>query len=293
MLWDCLHEISIKQELVLDNDNDRERIWLTKIKFKFIPETELNQKLNTSLKLYELLNHMETKFFKQLCISINKKYNQISATDLLHATVVREKAMRNFRNINPAGDDDEGFDQDDLAEMRESGESSGEKLLNNINDELEYVGEEEEKDEIGDEDEDLGDDNDDDLLNETVKTENETGDEEMDVENQVEDKKIKKKTKKIDQNRINHVLNVSTMIDSYMYDSENKEWCELTLKLDALKPRIDLYSILQKDAKNSFIAKIENINRSFISQSTMPEDNGCFKMITEGINVKVRKQSES
>jgi hypothetical protein len=83
------------------------------------------------------------------------------------------------------------------------------------------------------------------------------------------------------------------MIDSYMYDSENKEWCELTLKLDALKPRIDLYSILQKDAKNSFIAKIENINRSFISQSTMPEDNGCFKMITEGINVKVRKQSES
>ena len=199
--------------------------------------------------------------------------------------MVRDKAMRNFQNINPDGEDNDGIDQDDLNELRESGEAGGEKLLNKVNDELEYVGEEEEKNEIGEVDEDDNNEEEEDgLLNETVKTETENG---SDNENEVKIEVKKLKKKKIDQTRINHVLNVSTMVDSYMYDSERKEWCELTLKLDAVKPRIDLYSILQKDAKNSFIAKIENIKRSFISQSTLPEDNGCFKMITEGINVKV------
>ena len=286
LLWDCIHEINIKQELQLDADNARERIWLTKVKFKLIPEAELNQKLNTHVKLYEILNYMETKYFKQLCISINKKYNQISASDLLHASTVRDQSMRNFRNINTGlGNDEDGADDDDLNEMRDSGESSGEKLLNKVNDELEYVGEEEEKNEIGEENED--DLEDDDLVNETLKTENESGDELDSQENLIEVKKLTKKTKKVDPNRINHVLNISSMIDSYNYDSENKEWCEITLKLDALKPRIDLYSIIQKDAKHSFIAKIENIKRCFISQSTVPEDNNCYKMITEGINVKV------
>jgi hypothetical protein len=59
------------------------------------------------------------------------------------------------------------------------------------------------------------------------------------------------------------------------------------LKLDALKPRLDLYSIIQKEIKHSHIAKVEGISRCFLNQSTLPDDNGCFKLITEGINVTV------
>jgi hypothetical protein len=107
------------------------------------------------------------------------------------------------------------------------------------------------------------------------------------VDSQTDMNQFKTKTRKVDQTRINNVLNVSKIIDSYYYDAEGKEWCELTLKLDALKPRLDLYSIIQHEAKRSYIAKVENIKRSFISASTLPEDKGCYKMITEGINIPV------
>jgi hypothetical protein len=54
-----------------------------------------------------------------------------------------------------------------------------------------------------------------------------------------------------------------------------------------MKARLDLYSIIQKEVKQAWISKVENIKRCFINQSTLPSDNGCYKLITEGINVDV------
>jgi hypothetical protein len=56
-------------------------------------------------------------------------------------------------------------------------------------------------------------------------------------------------------------------------------------------PRLDLYSIIQKEAKHSYIAKVDGIKRCFLNQSTLPQDNGCHKLITEGINVNVSHTS--
>jgi hypothetical protein len=58
-------------------------------------------------------------------------------------------------------------------------------------------------------------------------------------------------------------------------------------KLDALKSRLDLFSVVQKEAKHAFIAKVEGIKRCFLKKSEIPQDNGCFKLTTEGINVNV------
>jgi hypothetical protein len=81
------------------------------------------------------------------------------------------------------------------------------------------------------------------------------------------------------------------MIADYKYDAESFRWFEVTFKLDALKPRLDLYSVIQKEAKNSYIARVEGIKRCFLNQSTLPEDKGCFKLTTEGINVNVSLSS--
>lgn len=62
-------------------------------------------------------------------------------------------------------------------------------------------------------------------------------------------------------------------------------------KLDVDKPRLDLYSIIQKEAKQSSISKVKGVKRCFLNQSTLPSDNGCFKLTTEGINVEVRRIS--
>ncbi len=154
LLWDCILGIEIVQTLKIDNIGMRERVWLTHIKFKFLSEDELKLKLhnNKTLRLYEILNYIETKFFKNLCISINKKYNQMSSSSLLHATTIRDKSMKNLKNINTNGEDNDEaneIDKDDADNVRESGESSGEKLLERVNDELEYIGEDEEKNELG------------------------------------------------------------------------------------------------------------------------------------------------
>lgn len=60
-----------------------------------------------------------------------------------------------------------------------------------------------------------------------------------------------------------------------------------TKKLDVDKPRLDVYSIVQKEAKHSSISKVSGVKRCFLNQSTAPGDNGCFKLITEGINIDV------
>jgi DNA-directed RNA polymerase I subunit RPA1 len=290
LLWDCLQDVQITQELVVSMDISKECSWRSTIRFKFLPEDEIKSKVNETLRLYEILAYVEAKFFKNLCISINKKYNQISSSSLLHASSVRDKSMRNYRNIRVDEDGgNDGIDQDDADDAMESGGSDGAKLLDKINDELEYVGEEEEKDEVGEQDESESDvEIDAEKPNDEVNnTGDETTDDEPSEKKEVEIKTLKRKTKKIDPTRINNVINISSMIESYKYDPENKEWCEIELKLDASKPRLDLYSIVQKEAKSFYIAKIEGIKRCFVNKSKVPSDKGCLKMVTEGINIKV------
>jgi DNA-directed RNA polymerase I subunit RPA1 len=290
LLWDCIHKIDIDQVLDLNNENGLKKVWLTKVKFHFLTPEDIKNKIHTDIKLSELIHFVEVKFIKNLCISINKKYNQISSTSLLHASTVRDKSMKNFQNINEGinndgdGENDNNDEIDD--DVIDSGESMGEKLLNKIDDELEYEGEEEEKDELNESNESSSSEGEDDK--EDKDNDNQNDDEETKIElaeiNSPE--KIKKKlSKKIDAHRVNRILNISDMISDYTYDPVNLRWFEITFKLDALKPRLDLYTVIQKEAKSSYIARVEGIKRCFLNQSTLPEDHGCYNMITEGINV--------
>lgn len=100
LLWNCLHRVEIEQKLDLDFESTKKRVWVTKVKFELLPQDELRYKLNSPIKLAELLYYLEIKFIKNLCIAITKKYNQISSSSLLHASTVRDKSIRNFRYSN-------------------------------------------------------------------------------------------------------------------------------------------------------------------------------------------------
>lgn len=243
LLWDCLHKVEIEQKLELDFEMTKKRIWLTKVKFEFLPQDELRRKLNTPIKLYELMVFLETKFIKNLCISINKKYNQISSSSLLHASTVRDKSMKNLKNINQDGaenEDDAVEDREMANDVLDAGESMGEKLLNKINDELEYEGEEQEKDEINGKESDEEEENGDDEENEN-ENENENDDEEIGKSMRKEDlaekeeksqiKSIRKKSKSVDNHRVNRILNISDLIYDYSYDAQNLQWSQVTFKV--------------------------------------------------------------
>ena len=242
----CLHRINIEQKLNFESKQEVKRIWSTRVKFEFLPTEEMRQRTNTSIKPFELFYYVESKFIKNLCVSINKKYNQISSSSLLHASTVRDKSMKNFKNINTENnndDDDEngdaGVDKDVAADVMESGEAYGEKLLNKADDELEYVGEDEEEKQLNQNENDESLDDDEDENSGELNEEDENEDEKENVaavngkkEQQNDIQVLKKKTKKVNSNRVNKILSISDMIESYSYDAENMKWFEITFQVE-------------------------------------------------------------
>lgn len=98
LLWDCFKSVEVEQTLDLNyHKGSNPRVWLTNVRVEFISQHELTYGLGSPLKLDELIGYFESKFVKNLCIGINKKYNQIDSSGLLFASSVRDKSMRNFR----------------------------------------------------------------------------------------------------------------------------------------------------------------------------------------------------
>ena len=205
LLWDCLNKIDVEQTLDLkySSVSDTTRAWVTRVRFDLLPQRDLNARLSTPVRLDELLHYVETRFVKNLCIAINKKYNQISSTSLLHASSVRDKSMKNMRNINggegakgDGGDDDDDDDNDD----------DDEKNNNNDDDDEEGV----EKDHN---EEDGG-------VVEADKT---------DVLNGSMNGRVKHRaSKSMDTQRVNRILSISDMIADYKYDHVGAQWFEIT-----------------------------------------------------------------
>ncbi len=235
LLWDCFHKINIEQTLNLDFQS--KRVWLTKVKFEFLPQEELRQKLGIPIKLWDIFSYLEFKFMKNLCISINKKYNQIQSSSLLHANTIRDKSMKNFKNINREGDEngEETDDEDEIGhDANDTGDSTGEKLRMNVNDELEYVGEEQEKAEL-----DNDDKSDSDEPEEVEELDGKNSEEESENETKTSLKKRKSKdneaqkvkSKKPESYHVNRILGISDLIVDYQFDTEHLQWCQITFKV--------------------------------------------------------------
>ena len=101
-LWECLTQVEIEQTLQLNHSSEfdgRRRVWLTNVRVDFLSQHELTYLLGSPLSSADLLTYIETKFIKMLCVAINKKYNQIAASGLLHASKVMDKSMKNFKLV--------------------------------------------------------------------------------------------------------------------------------------------------------------------------------------------------
>ena len=148
---------------------------------------------------------------------------------------MRDKSLRNFKNIrsganeNEQGDDNEE-NADVLNDVMDSGESSGEKLLSKIDDEIEYEGEEQEKREINEQEESSENDdepnNDDEASNDEEESKETTS---PILKEQI--KSAKKSKSKMDTERVNRIIFISDMIADYKYDVENLQWFEITFKV--------------------------------------------------------------
>lgn len=97
--WQCLTQLEIEQTLNVNHEGGRRRVWLTSVRVEFITQHELTYSLGSPLSLSDLIGYVESKFVKNLCVAINKKYNQIAAASLLHVSKVMDKSMKNFKYL--------------------------------------------------------------------------------------------------------------------------------------------------------------------------------------------------
>lgn len=255
LLWDCLAKIEIEQTLDLNYESSKRSVWLSTVRFELLPETHLKSALNTPVNTQDVFDYIEQQFLKSLCISINKKYNQLSSSSLLHVSSVREKSMKNLRDINVDDDDavadrvnqveDKADDNEEIdADVMDAGESSTQKLIERIDDERDYDGEEEEKKQLNenssDEENDENEDDDDDHSKRKpsrVPMEEQEEDHVLATNGLPESKILSKssiiikKIKKANVKRVDKVLKISGLITNYNYDCENSQWAEVTFKV--------------------------------------------------------------
>ena len=63
----CIHRINIEQKLNFENKTtENSRIWLTKVRVEFLPQLEMRNRTNTSIKPIEIFNYVENKFISLL-----------------------------------------------------------------------------------------------------------------------------------------------------------------------------------------------------------------------------------
>ncbi len=124
------------------------------------------------------------------------------------------------------------IDKDEANDVLESGEAS--ELLNKIDDELEYVGENEEQEQLN-QNESSSSDEENDISNELY----DVSDDEMNKiklakkfqEEKSQLKNIQKKSREIDPLRVSRVINISEMIEDYKYDTKKFQSFEIILKV--------------------------------------------------------------
>jgi hypothetical protein len=124
------------------------------------------------------------------------------------------------------------IDKDEANDVLESGEAS--ELLNKIDDELEYVGENEEQEQLN-QNESSSSDEENDISNELY----DVSDDEMNKiklakkfqEEKSQLKNIQKKSREIDPLRVARVINISEMIEDYKYDTKKFQSLEIILKV--------------------------------------------------------------
>merc|ERR1712233_19129 len=80
---------------------------------------------------------------------------------------------------------------------------------------------------------------------------------------------------------------VASIVD-YAYDTENENWCSLTLAFPVERKRVDLANVLRQSAAKGVIHEIKDLKKAFIM-----EEKGKSILQTDGINIRAMFQFEN
>ncbi|XP_077171658.1 DNA-directed RNA polymerase I subunit RPA1 isoform X2 [Paroedura picta] len=292
-LGEVLQKVDIQESVCLESKLSKHRIYT--IRFTFLPYECYREEM--FVKPRDILNFMETSFFKILLETIKRKSSKL----ISYNKITAQRA--NNRDFGSDGEVGASHENQDDQEAEEDGrvvdgevddgdaDATDAKRREKQEEEVDYesdegaavVEEEEEEQEeaAGEENPENG---------EAASSESDSQDPEatraqQDPSSSQRVQKTKKTPEQLAHLRVNSVLESHSAIERYTYDPEAELWCEVSLKLPLSKEYFDLASLLTSLANRTVIHETKGITRCLLNGTTNKNGEEALTLQTEGINL--------
>ncbi|XP_015795120.1 DNA-directed RNA polymerase I subunit RPA1 [Tetranychus urticae] len=313
-LCDVLETIDVKEILTI---NEKTCARYYDIVFKFLPYQTYKKKFNA--KPAKILSYMESTFIKNLINAIKRaqiiqrKYNSLYDHSMHHREAKggdeNEGAPSAPTRENPdavSSDEEDNAVEEDTHAVRTKAHRNQELDYEEPEEEEIEANKEPEEDQTDnittlepdeevhpkvDEDEELQQQNEQESAESQKEKQPETNERQDDDWNPLLTKTLEKEKKEkemLAKKALTESLvkEKSSFIDLYDYDEVKKEWCRVVLKFPLNTDKVDIASIVEEEARKSYIFKIGSIDKVFLVEDREASKRGVShgKMIkTEGV----------
>ncbi|KFD69395.1 hypothetical protein M514_12927, partial [Trichuris suis] len=242
------------------------------------------------VKCDHIIAVVEKNFFKEVCAEMKKLCAAITTSRKAQAQTEQEQEVQE----GGVAEEDEGLiasmgkqdaDSTDEEAAEADVDASVARLKQRHNDETEYVGEDEEKQEVG------GDDDENKEMDAAVEN---IGEEESSIPINI--------SGNLDQSRVQvlkrghflfyhesaYCMNVQSVvggdvwISNYTYDVKRNHWCQASIRVPLSHGMIDVRYLVRRLAETFTIQSVKGIKRCMLK-----EEKGKRVLVTEGVNLKV------
>ncbi|KAG7461546.1 hypothetical protein MATL_G00192190 [Megalops atlanticus] len=288
-LAEVLQRLDVQEILRVDSGRQRSRVY--KLTFHFLPPERYQEDKLVSPQ--QILHYMETRFFRLLLEAIKKRSAKLAS---ISAVDSRKATQRD--SDRDTGDGQGALDISETEVEAEEGgqivdgeadegdaDASDAKRREKQEEEVDYESEEgedaDEREEPSEEKEDTPP-----LEEEEEEEKEEPAREEHTLPCPAAACPEPEARGSQDMLRVNTVLDISSAIEGYAFDSQNGLWCEVTIALPVSKVHFDLTSLVAAQTRSAVVHETKGITRCLLSEVTTPQGGKELMLNTEGINLQ-------
>ncbi|KAL1261396.1 hypothetical protein QQF64_006661 [Cirrhinus molitorella] len=278
-LSEVLHKVDVIETLRL---TEKQKSRFFKLTFHFLPPERYQQ--DKLLTPNEILSFMEEKFFFMLLDAVKKLSAKLASVNVLET----RKAKASDGNQDARGGADKEDDGEENPENNKIVDDEANEGDADATDSRRKEKQEEEVDYESEEGEEVIDELEDGAEEKHEEENSQENSNERSGESQLVDEPQSYTELDGDLNddmRINAVLQISSAIEDYKYDTKHGLWCELCLVLPLSKVHFDFTSVVVKQAQNAVIVETKGITRCLLNEVTTKEGKKEMVLNTEGINM--------
>ncbi|KAL4660961.1 DNA-directed RNA polymerase I subunit RPA1 [Arapaima gigas] len=282
-LAEVLHKVDVEETLQVEGRQKVNRI--VKITFYFLPPELYKQDKPVSAQ--QVLRYVETRFIQLLLVAVKKRSDKLSSINIVEARKATQKDSDQDAGDAPGTQDNEEAEMEEANNIVDGEADEGDADATEAKRRLKQ------EEEVDYESEDGEGEDGEELSEELFGESNETYPEEEQEESseapaapvEIEGAHLSHSEHQ-DPMRVNSVLELSSAVQSYRYDSEHGLWCEVTLALPISKVHVDLASLIVSQAQTAIVHEVKGITRCLLNEVSNAQGEKELVLNTEGINLQ-------